>query len=198
MPKPVVGPERRTNPLVWCFALVCSFITVAVIVTGIVIFIAYMVVKPRVPQMSVARAHLERISYDAASVLTLKAAIVIRAENHNARAHSSFYGTRYLLSFRGVKVAYLRAGSFDVPKNSSVELFYPVESTPIPLTPDQADSVEAALRQKHVVLEIEGETGTRWRVGLVGSVKFRQHLYCHLKLPINGTTVYPNCSTKSS
>ncbi|XP_031124410.1 NDR1/HIN1-like protein 12 [Ipomoea triloba] len=197
MPKPVLGPERRTNPLIWCAAIICTLLTLAVIFTGIAVFIGYMVVKPKVPQMSIASAQLERISYDMASVLTVKAAIVIKAENGNAKAHSSFYHTHYTLSFHGVKVAYLIANDFDVPKNSSLDLYYPVESTPIPLTPEQADTAESALRQRHVVFDIQGETGTRWRVWLLGSVKFRLHLDCQLKLPINGTIIYPNCSTRS-
>lgn len=183
--------------MIWCAAIICTLLTIAVIFTGIAVFIGYMVVKPKVPQMSIASAQLEKISYDMASILTMKAAIVIKAENGNAKAHSSFYGTHYTLSFHGVKVAYLNADDFDVPKNSSIDLYYPVESSPIPLTPEQADVAQSALRQSHVVFDIQGETGTRWRVWLLGSVKFRLHLDCQLKLPINGTIIYPNCSTRS-
>lgn len=197
MPKPVLGPERRTNPLIWCAAIICTILTVAVIITGMVVFIGYMVIRPKVPQMSVASANLDRFSYDMASVLTLRVSIIIKAENDNSRAHASFYETSYTLSFHGVKVAYLNADPFDVPANSSKYLYYPVESSSIPLTPEEGEVAELFLRRNQVVFDIRGNTRTRWRVGLLGSVKFWLHLNCQLKFPLNGTTIYPRCSTKS-
>ncbi|XP_016509926.2 uncharacterized protein LOC107827341 [Nicotiana tabacum] len=198
MPKPVLGPERRTNPLIWCVAALCTFITLAVIITGLVVFIGYMIVRPKVPQMSVVRANVDNFSYDMSSNLIVKVSIVINAENDNAKAHASFYETIFTLTFHGVKVAYLRADPFDVPQNSSTPLYYPVESTSISLTPEEGEVAEMSLDQKQVVFDLKGNTRTRWRVGFIGSVKFWLHLNCQLKLPLDGSTIYPKkCSTKS-
>lgn len=197
MPKPVLGPERRTNPLIWCAAIICTLLTIAVIITGMVVFIGYMVIRPKVPQMSVVSAHLDKFSYDMASVLVVKVSIVIKAENDNSKAHANFYETSYTLSFHGVKIAYLNADPFDVPSNKSIDLYYPVESSPIPLKPEDGEIAELFLRRGQVVFDIRGNTRTRWRVGILGSVKFWLHLNCQLQFPLNGTTIYPKCSTKS-
>ncbi|KAK6782789.1 hypothetical protein RDI58_020585 [Solanum bulbocastanum] len=197
MPKPVLGPERRTNPLIWCAAIICTLLTIAVIITGMIVFIGYMVIRPKVPQMSVVSAHLDKFSYDMASVLVVKVSIVIKAENDNSKARANFYETSYTLSFHGVKIAYLNADSFDVPSNKSIDLYYPVESSPIPLKPEEGEIAELFLRRGQVVFDIRGKTRTRWRVGILGSVKFWLHLNCQLKFPLNGTTIYPKCSTKS-
>lgn len=197
MPKPVLGPERRTNPLIWCVAILCTCITLAVIVTGLVVFIGYMIVRPKVPQMSVISAKIDTFAYDMSNLLSIKVSIVINAQNDNVKAHSSFYETMYTLYFHDVKVAYLRADPFDVPKNSSIPLYYPVESASIALTSEEAANAEAVLSQKLVVLDLKGTSRTRWRVGIIGSVKFWLHLNCKLKLPLDGSTIYPKCSTKS-
>lgn len=197
MPKPVLGPERRTNPLIWCVALLCTFITLAVIVTGIIVFIGFIIVRPKVPQMSVRSANIDTFAYDMSNLLSIKVSIVINAENDNVRAHATFYDTLYTLYFHDVKVAYLRADPFDVLKNTTIQLYYPVESTSIALTPQEGANAEVALNQKLVGLDLKGSSRTRWRLGLVGSVKFWLHLNCKLKLPLDGSTIYPKCSTKS-
>ncbi|XP_019182312.1 PREDICTED: NDR1/HIN1-like protein 12 [Ipomoea nil] len=197
MQKPVLEPERRTNPLIWCAALICTILTIAVIITGFAVFVGYLVLRPKVPQMSVRSARLESIDYDMAGILAVKVSVVITAQNDNARAHASFYKTSYALSFGGVKVAYLNAEPFDVPKNSSRDLYYLVESTPIPLSPEQGETVEAALRRSQVAFDLKGTSRTRWRIWRLGSVKFWLHLDCHLKLPLDRTTLYPKCTTKS-
>ncbi|CAN4105193.1 unnamed protein product [Withania somnifera] len=198
MPKPVLGPERRTNPLIWCVAILCTFVTLVVIITGIVVFIGYMIVRPKVPQMRVTSANMDYFAYDMSNLLSIKVSIVIHAENDNVKAHATFYESNYTLTFHGMKVAYLRADPFDVPKNSSIPLYYPVESTSIALTPEEGELAEDSLNQKQVVLDLIGSSRTRWRVGLIGSVKFRLHLNCKLKLPLDGSTIYPKyCSTQS-
>ncbi|KAH0708358.1 hypothetical protein KY284_009785 [Solanum tuberosum] len=197
MPKPVLGPERRTNPLIWCVALLCTFITLAVIITGLIVFIGFIIVRPKVPQMSVTSANIDTFAYDMSNLLSIKVSIVINAENDNVKAHATFYETIYTLYFHDVKVAYLRADPFDVPKNSTIPLYYPVESTSITLTPQEGANAEVALNQRLVVLDLKGSSRTRWRLGLVGSVKFWLHLNCKLKLPLDGRTIYPKCSTKS-
>ncbi|MCD7462041.1 hypothetical protein HAX54_047652 [Datura stramonium] len=197
MPKPVLGPERRTNPLIWCVAILCTLITLAVIIAVLVVLVGYMIVKPKVPQMSVTSANLDTFAYDMSNLLSIKVSIVINAENDNAKAHASFYETIYTLTFQGVKVAYLRADPFDVPKNSSIPLYYPVESTSIALTPEEGEVAEVSLNQRQVVLDLKGSSRIRWRLGLIGSIKFLLHLNCKLKLPLDGSTIYPKCSTKS-
>lgn len=122
---------------------------------------------------------------------------MVRAENDNAKARASFYDMSFALSFRGQKIAFLVADPFDVPANRSIELNYVSQSTPIPLNPEQAEVVGASMRQGVMGFELQGATRTRWRVGLVGSVKFWLHLNCHLQLPIDRTTIYPRCSSRS-
>lgn len=197
MPRIVVGPQKRTNSIIWFMAIICAILAVAVIIAGIIFFVGYLVVRPKEPRISVASAQLDTLYFDQTSLLTVQVSVVIKAENDNAKVHSSFYDMSLLLSFLGVKMAYLVAEPFDVKANSSVEFNYVPQSSPIPLNPDDAEGVSMSLRQRIITFDLKGKAKTRWRVGPIGSVKNWLHLECKLRLPINGTKIFPRCSSRS-
>ncbi|CAK9164326.1 unnamed protein product [Ilex paraguariensis] len=196
MPDPVLR-ERHTSLFIWGAVVICAILATVVIITGIVVFVGYIVIRPKMPVVSVKSAHLDNIFYDVASVLTVQISIVIKAENRNTKAHSSFYDTSFILGFSGLEIAKLVAAPFDVRKNSSIEFHYLVESSPIPLNPQEAEVLYFSLRQNRVSFDLRGTTRTRWRLGLLGSVKFWLHLNCQLQFPINGSSIHPHCSTRS-
>lgn len=169
----------------------------AVIITGIAVFIGYLAIRPKIPQITVKSAQLDLVDYDQAGILTVRVIIIIKAENDNEKAHASFYDTDFVLGFQGIKLDILRAPPFDVKKNSSLEYIFIAESKPVALDPEEQDSIDFALSQNVVNFYLKGTCRTRWRVGPLGSVKFWLHLDCRLQLPRNGDVVDPKCSTKS-
>ncbi|KAK9272749.1 hypothetical protein L1049_003126 [Liquidambar formosana] len=157
-----------------------------------------MIIKPRVPFISVTAAHLDNIEYDQSGLLETQITIVIRAENDNVKAHASFSETSFTLSLHGMVIAKLAGNPFEVRKNSSVDFNYVVPSSPIPLDPIQMNFVDLSLKQDKIVFDLKGNVRTQWRVGLLGSVKFWGHLDCHLQFrPSNGTYTHSRCTTKA-
>ncbi|KAK2661885.1 hypothetical protein Ddye_000459 [Dipteronia dyeriana] len=197
--KKLIGHSRRsTHPLVWCVAILCTIISIAVIIVGIVIFIGYLVIHPRVPVISVVNANLDTILYDHAGIMETQITIVVRLKNGNEKAHSSVSETKFRLLFDGLPIAILRADPFDVRKNSSIDFNYVVQSNPIPLDPEQQEIVSWALKQDHISFDLKGSARTRWRVGILGSVRFWCHLNCMLHFhPSNGTWIPSRCSSKA-
>lgn len=112
-------------------------------------------------------------------------------------AHVSFYNTKLILGYHSLNIAQLVADPFDVQKNTSRELNYVVESSSIPLDPQEQDLTEQSLQKKEFPFFLKGNSRTRWRVGPLGSMKFWLHINCHMLLPINHTMVNPHSSTKS-
>ncbi|KAJ9536826.1 hypothetical protein OSB04_029559 [Centaurea solstitialis] len=195
---PVLGPQRRTNPIIWCLAFICAIIAIIVIIAGIVVFIGYLAIRPKVPILYVHAARLDDIAYDQTGVLAVRLTLIVRAENENQKAHVTYYNTKLILSYHGVPIAQLVADPFDVRKNATQELSYVVESSPIPLDPAEQERTQDALeRGRTMSFFLKGSSRTRWRVGPLGSVKFWLHMNCRMLLPINGTRVYPRCTTKS-
>ncbi|XP_052209298.1 uncharacterized protein LOC127812809 [Diospyros lotus] len=189
---------RHTNIFVWCVAVVCTVLTILVIIGGIAVFIGYLIERPRVPFISITYTRLDVFNYDGAGILTAKLTIRMKWENDNARAHASFYNAGFLLSLHGLEIAQLVADSFEIPKNSSVEFDYSVESSPIPLDPEQMRQVDSSIKQDLVVFELKGKARTRWRVGIVGSVKFRLRLNCELRFILsNRNSTGSRCSSKT-
>ncbi|XP_057803744.1 uncharacterized protein LOC131019079 [Salvia miltiorrhiza] len=196
MPKRL-GPHHKTHPLIWCVSIICAILTVLVIIGGIVIFIGYMTLRPRVPQVSVIRAQMDTIYFDEASLMMVQATIVIKAENDNTKAHARFYNMLYTLSFRNQKIAYLTTDPFDVRPNQSLELNFVAQSQSIPLNSEEAEAVNLSLDRKVVDLNLRGSTRTRWKVWLIGAVN-ELHMECQLHLPVNQTTIYPPACTSRS
>lgn len=200
MPRKLIhgSPRRRTHPLVWFAAILCTIISIAVIIAGIVVFVGYMVIHPRVPFIRVTNAHLNKFQNDATGLLDTAITIVVRAENDNTKAHASFSDTSFTLSFQGLKVARLVAYPFDVKKNSSVDFNYVVESSSIPLNAEQMDQVDSSLKRDRIGFDLKGSVRARWRVGLLGSVRFWVHLNCRLNFHIsNSTYIHAPCSSRA-
>ncbi|PWA33892.1 hypothetical protein CTI12_AA624280 [Artemisia annua] len=199
MPKrPVLGPQRRTNPLIWFLAFIFAIVFTIIIIAGIVIFVGYVAIRPKVPLLYVQAARLDQLVYDQTGDMAVRIFVIVRAENHNMKAHVSFYDTELILGYHGLSIAKLVAGPFDVRKHTSQELNYVVESSPIPLDSQLQYLTEQSLdKSKAMPFFLKGNSRTRWRVGPLGSVKFWLHINCHMLLPLNHSVVYPNCSSKS-
>ncbi|XP_010056126.2 uncharacterized protein LOC104444190 [Eucalyptus grandis] len=199
MPKGSLGvSERRTHPLIWCAAVICVILSLAVIIAGIAVFIGYIVVHPRVPFISVVGANLDIFRIDYGGVLVTQVTIDIKAENDNAKAHASFQKMELILSYDGENIALLRAYPFDVNKKDSMVFHYVVQSSPIPLNPEQSNRAGESLEKNKVTFDLKGTARARWRVGRLGSVKFWCHLDCHLQFhPQNQTYMhFHHCSSR--
>ncbi|XP_016198994.1 NDR1/HIN1-like protein 12 [Arachis ipaensis] len=194
-----VGRQDHTNPLIWLLAIICTIIALAVIVAGIVVFAGYILIRPRVPTISVTNAHLDIFRNDYTGILETQLRIQVMAQNENMKAHASFSDIRFNISFQGQPVAMMVADPFDVPKNNTQFLNYFVQSSAIPLTPEQMQAVTDSWKLNLATFDFKGNARTQWRIGpLIGSVKFWCYLDCKLKFhPLNGSYIHNACTSKS-
>ncbi|KAL6001783.1 hypothetical protein ACLOJK_041761 [Asimina triloba] len=189
---------RTTHPLIWLAAIFCTVLAIAVIITGIAIFIGYLAIRPRIPSLRVTYARLERINYDQTGQFDARLTIMIAATNENAKAHVRFSDISFFIRFQRTPVAELRSESFDVHKNSSVTLGYDVQSSSIPLEPSAMEDMETSLSQDKITFHLNGDARTRFKIGAVSLLKFWIHLSCQLDFVISsGSSVGPSCSSKS-
>ncbi|EXC31037.1 hypothetical protein L484_021339 [Morus notabilis] len=196
--KLIQGPEKATHPVIWCLAIVCTVVAIAVIITGLVVFVGYLVIHPSVPIISVVSAHLDKLQNDIAGLLEAELTVVVKAENENAKAHASFSDTSFFLSFQGIVIAKLVAEPFEVAKNDSLQLPYKVLSSSIPLNPEEMQQVDMALKDDRITFDLKGHSRARWRVGLLGSVKFWCNLNCQLKFhPLTGSYMSSPCTSRA-
>ncbi|KAK4744883.1 hypothetical protein SAY87_011195 [Trapa incisa] len=188
---------RRTHPIIWCAAIICAVLAVAVIITGIAVCVGYIIIHPRIPSISVLSATLDTFRYNEAGLLVTQITMDIRARNDNRKAHASFQDTSMLLVFGGMEVARLVAPPFEVERNGTTDLHYVVESRAIPLEQEQMELASLSLRRDEVLFVLRGRFRAQWRVGLLGSVKFWCYLNCRLRFRLNGTFTNTNrCSSR--
>ncbi|XP_057974775.1 uncharacterized protein LOC131162376 [Malania oleifera] len=117
---------------------------------------------------------------------------------HCAGCHANFYDAGFGIYFHGLQIAKLVAEPFSVRKNSSMEFHYQVESSPVPLDAAAMDYMDATLKEKKIAFNLKGHVRTRWRVGILGSVKFWCDLDCQLQFnPLNRSYIPSYCSSKS-
>ncbi|XP_054824070.1 NDR1/HIN1-like protein 12 [Prosopis cineraria] len=192
------GSHDRTHLLVWLAAILCTVFAIAVIVAGIAAFIGYILIHPRIPTLSVSSAHLDLLRNDLAGLLQTQVTVLIRAQNGNGKAHASFSDIKFKLSYQGQGIAVLRSDPINVAKNSSRYLNYVVQSSSIPLTPEQMADVTNSWQRNLIGFDLKGNARTQWRIGRLGSVKFWCHLECMLKFhPLNGSYIPSRCTTES-
>ncbi|CAH2046322.1 unnamed protein product [Thlaspi arvense] len=189
--------NNGTSPFIWCAAIICAIISIVVIFGGIVVFVGYIIIHPRVPVISVAGAHLDFLKYDIVGVMQTQITIVIRSENDNAKAHALFDETEFALSYEGKTIAYLRQSEFEVGKERSVDYHYVVQSYPIPLSPTMMEAIDFAVKKDVITFELKGGSKTRWRVGPLGSVKFECNLSCELRFRPSDHSYIPSPCTSS-
>lgn len=190
--------KRHTHPLIWIAGIICATIAIAVIIAGIVIFIGYVTIRPKVPSISVIDGHLDRIRSSRTGLLEVQMKITVRAENQNSRAHASFSETDFILIFDGIEIASLVAHRpFKVDKMSYLDLHFLVESSAIPLNPTQMQHLSWSVKRNLMQFDLRGSSRTRWRVGVLGPLKFWCRLNCHLRFYArNGSYVPAPCSSK--
>ncbi|XP_022983092.1 uncharacterized protein LOC111481740 [Cucurbita maxima] len=161
-PKLISNAKRRTHPLIWFAAVLCTLVSIAVIIAGVGVFIGYLVIHPRIPTISVIGAHLDNFQNDIVGRLEVQLTILVEAENDNAKAHASFSDTSLFLSFLGLNIAEIVADPFDVRKNSSVQFHYAVNSIEIPLNPEQMEEVDFALKTDLIQFDLNRNTRVQW------------------------------------
>ncbi|KAK4752272.1 hypothetical protein SAY87_021070 [Trapa incisa] len=189
---------RRTHPVIWCAAIICAVLAVAVIIAGIVVCVGYIIIHPRIPFISVLSATLDAFQYDEAGLLVAQMTMDIRATNDNGKARASFQDTSMLLVFGGTEVAQLVAPPFEVERNGTSDLHYVVESRQIPLNREQMELMRLSLRWDEVGFDLRGKFRAQWRVGLLSSFKFWCYLKCRLRFHLNGTfTNTDRCSSRA-
>ncbi|ESQ39657.1 hypothetical protein EUTSA_v10001032mg [Eutrema salsugineum] len=194
---PRLTSRHGTSPFIWCAAIICAIISIVVIFGGIVVFVGYMVIHPRVPIISVTDAHLDFLKYDIVGVMQTQLTIIIRSENDNAKAHALFDDTVFALSYEGKTIAYLKQDEFEVDKERSMYAHFLVQSSPIPLNPTMMQAIDYAIKQDVITFELKGGSKTRWRVGPLGSVKFECNLSCELRFRPSDHSYIPSPCTSA-
>jgi hypothetical protein len=108
---------QHSDPAVWTLVIVCTFLAVAVIISGIAVFTVYEIYRPQMPYLVVTAAHLNNLGYDQFQTMDVDMFITVYAENGNSKVDASFSDVALSVRFHGKDIARLQASPFEVCSN---------------------------------------------------------------------------------
>ncbi|XP_042485918.1 NDR1/HIN1-like protein 6 [Macadamia integrifolia] len=188
---------RRTNPLVWCYAIICFVFSFLLIVAGISILVIFLAIKPRYPLLETTSAILNSVYLDSPDFVNGDFTFLANFSNPNRKIDVRFeyleielYFFDRLIATQALQAFSLRRGEVRL---DSVHML----TSEAYLPPNLALELRKQLQSNRVLYNIRGTFRVRISMGLT---HFSYWLYgrCQVEMtgPPYGVLVARSCSTK--
>ncbi|CAN6485576.1 unnamed protein product [Victoria cruziana] len=192
----LLRPPRRTNALVWCFAIFCSIFSLLLILAGVIILIVFLAVKPEHPTFDIANANLNSIYIDSPSLLNGELFILANFTNPNQRINVGFEYLDIELLFHGTLIAARKIRPFQQRSGESRLQTIEMVSSQVPLPLMLSLELQRQVRNNRIRYEIRGNFKTRAGLGL-SHITYWVTRQCLVELtsPPNGALLGRSCTT---
>ncbi|XP_008777695.2 NDR1/HIN1-like protein 6 [Phoenix dactylifera] len=193
----LLRPRQRTNPMIWCAAVLCVIFSLLLIFAGIVTLIVFLVIKPRNPLFDTTSASLNSIYLDSPSYLNGDLTFLANFSNPNHKIDVMFeyssielYFYDRLLSAQALQPFAQRRGE------SRLESVHMISSE-VYLPPELIMELQEQVRRNRIVYNIRGTFKVKVSVG-VGHLSYWLYGRCQIELtaPPSGVLVARSCRTK--
>lgn len=195
--KGLLRPRHRTNPMIWCAAVVCVIFSLLLIFAGIVTLIFFLAIKPRNPSFDTIGATLNSVYLDSPAYLNSDLTFLSNFSNPNHKIDVMFeylsielYFYDRLLSTQALQPFAQRRGE------SRLESVHMISSE-VYLPPELIMELQDQVRRNRVVYNIRGNFKVKVSVG-VGHLSYWLYGRCQIELtaPPSGVLVAKSCRTK--
>lgn len=196
--KPRLLPSRRpTNPFVWCGAIVCIILSLLLIVTGIIILIFFLVVKPKNPVFDIPSASLNTIVFDSPFYLNAGLTFLANFSNPNDKMDVMFEYINIDLYFQNRLIASQSLPPFLDRTNEAKLGAVHMISSEVYLSPGLATELQMQMKNNSVLFNIRGAFRVRVSFGF-GRYTYWFYGLCQIELtnPPAGVLVARICKTK--
>ncbi|XWS09604.1 hypothetical protein CRYUN_Cryun39dG0003900 [Craigia yunnanensis] len=188
---------RRTNPLIWCCAILCLFFSLILILFGIATLIIFLTIKPRIPAFDTPNASLNGIYFDSPEYFNGDFTFLANFSNPNRRIDVRFeylvielYFHDRLISTQAVQPFSQRRGE------ARVEAVHFVLSL-VYLPQNLGVELQKQILSNRVNYNIRGTFKVGANLGLI-HFSYQMHCRCELVIssPPTGVLVSHSCKTK--
>lgn len=189
--------QNRTNPLIWCSAILCLIFSLLLIFFGIATLIIFLGIKPRTPAFDTPSATLTVVYIDSPQYLNSDFTFMANFSNPNRKLDIRFdYLNIELYSFDTLIAARVLQPFTQRPKETwlvSVQMI----SSLVFLPPNHAVELQRQVQSNRIVYHIRGTFKVRVPIGPV-HYSYWLHARCQLELtsPPTGVLVAHRCITK--
>ncbi|OAY63123.1 hypothetical protein ACMD2_15422 [Ananas comosus] len=201
--------RRRTNPLVWCFAILCFLFSLLLIFAGILILVVFLLIKPRNPQFHASAASLNGIYIDSPPTVApsapgyyyLNGDLTLLANISNPNPHIDV-AFRYLsveLYFRDRLIAAQGLAPFAQRRGEARVASLHMVTSEVGLPRELAAAMAEEVRRGRVSYIVRGTFKVRASLGF-GHLTYWVYGRCDIDLspPPSGVLLASSCSTKHS
>ncbi|KAJ7963558.1 Late embryogenesis abundant protein [Quillaja saponaria] len=196
---PILQPHpRRTNPIIWCAAVLCLMFSLILIFFGIATLIIFLAIKPRNPIVDIPNASLNTIYFDSPEYFNGDFALLANFSNPNRKIDLRFEYLSIDLFFSNKLISSLRAVQPFTQRRGEIRLeSVHFISSLVFLPQDLAVKLQKQVQSNRVNYYLRGTFRVRANLGLF-HMSYWLHSRCQLVMtgPPAGVLVARRCITK--
>ncbi|GMN59173.1 hypothetical protein TIFTF001_028272 [Ficus carica] len=188
---------RRTNPLVWCCAILCLVFSLILIFFGIATLIIFLVVRPRVPLFDTTNARLSTVYFDSPEYLNGDFTFLANFSNPNRKLDIRFEYLAIELYFADRLISTQSLQQFTQrPRETRLEAVHMISSL-VYLPQSHAVELRTQVQSNRVNYNMRATFKVRATLGML-HFTYWLHSRCQLQMtgPPTGILVARSCRTK--
>ncbi|XP_060187197.1 uncharacterized protein LOC132616659 isoform X1 [Lycium barbarum] len=193
----VPGIRRRTNPAVWCAAILCMMFSLLLIIFGIVTLVIFLSIKPRSPVFDTSNASLSVIYLDSPKYMNGDFTFIANFTNPNRKLDVRIEHLDIELYFSDSLIATQVLQPFTQRQRETRLVKVHMISSLVYLPPISAYKLQKQVLSNRVVYNIRGTFKVRVKIGLI-HYSYWLHGRCQLEMtsPPAGALITHSCRTK--
>lgn len=195
--KTLLRHHYRTNPIVWCCAILCLIFSLLVILLGVATLIIFLVIKPRNPVFDTPNANLNVIYFDSPEYFNGDFTFIANFSNPNRKLNVRFEYLVIELYFVDSLIAAQALQPFSQKQGDTRLVQVHLISSLVHLQPNHALRLQKQMQSNRVVYNVRGTFRVRVSLGLI-HFSYWLHGRCQLEMssPPTGVLISRSCRTK--
>lgn len=194
----ITGSRRKTRPITWLIAALCTLFWIIIIVGGLSVLIIYLVFHPRLPKFDISSATLNAAYLDMGYLLNADFTILGNFTNPNKKVNVDFNSVVMELYHERAFIATRYIEPFTAARRQSRFQDVHMITSQVPLTSRHSQELKRQMDNGRVKFEIKGYFRARSNLG--GFLRYSYWLYSHCTItvtgPPSGVMIAKKCVTK--
>ncbi|KAJ4841769.1 hypothetical protein Tsubulata_015797 [Turnera subulata] len=188
---------RRTNPLIWCAAILCLIFSLVLIFLGIATLIIYLVLRPKNPTFDTPNGNLNVIYFDSPEYFNGDLTFIANFSNPNQKIDVRFEYLDLELYFQDRLIGRQALQPFtERRRETRLESIHIITSL-VYLPPNHATELQKQVLANKIIYNIRGTFKVRANLGPL-RYSYWLHGRCEIQMtgPPTGVIVARSCKTK--
>ncbi|KAL2495828.1 Late embryogenesis abundant (LEA) hydroxyproline-rich glycoprotein family [Forsythia ovata] len=195
--QPILKEPRRTNPIIWCGAILCMIFSLFLIFFGIATLVLFLDVKPRIPVFDTPAATLNVIYFNSPDFLNGDVIFLANFSNPNRKLNVKYEYLDIELFFSETLIAAQALQSFSQNPGETRLMSVHLISSLVHLPPSIVLELQKQVQRNRVAYDLRGTFRVKVKLGNF-HYSYWLHGRCKLEMtsPPTGALITHSCRTK--